>query len=170
MPEITGVFLGLLEDPMSFTRESAAMASLERMAVICYSKSCSASTLDDARLQLFSTGTKTLDTLPPTSAAFYQHVRRSILQACYFWKQSLLPRQVIPDYGDWGWKFNDTVKQWVPFWTTLQDASEACQFLKKCGCKKACTGNCKCFKADARCSYLCACQGGCANNGENDFI
>ena len=150
MTGLTGVFLGLLEDPMSFTRESAAMASLERMAVICYSKSCSACTLDDARLQLFSTGTKTLDTLPPTSAAFYQHVCRSILQVCYFWKQSLLQKQVIPDYGDCGWKYNDTVKQWIPFCTTLQDASEAYQFLKRCGCKKAYTGNCKYFEAYMR--------------------
>ena len=120
MPEMTGVYLGLLEDPMSFTRESAPMASLERMAVICYSKSCSASTLDDARLQLFSSGTKTLDTLPPTSAAFYQHARRSILQACYFWKQSLVPRQVILDYGDWGWKFNDTVGTFLDYLTGCQ--------------------------------------------------
>ena len=29
---------------------------------------------------------------------------------------------VIPDYGDWGWMYNHALKQWVPFWTTLQDA------------------------------------------------
>ena len=106
MPEITQVLLSVLDNPESFTLNSLGMSSLERFCVIMYSKSCSSQTLNDARLKLFSNGTKTLDTLPPTSAAYFQHVRRSILQACYFWKQSLLSMQVIPDYASWGWKYD----------------------------------------------------------------
>ena len=168
MPEITEVFLDLLDYPENFTLESPAMASLERLAVTFYSKSCSSATLDNARLQLFTTGTKTLENLPPTSSAFYQHIRRSILQASFFWKQSLLPMQNIPNYADWGWKYDGTHKQWLPFWTTRQDASKACLFLIKCGCKKSCHGNCKCFKADISCSALCGCHGGCTNS-RDDF-
>lgn len=168
MSEITPVFLTILDNPESFTLESPAMSSLERFCVIMYSKSSSSPTLNDARLQLFSNGTKTLETLPPTSAAYFQHVRRCILQACYFWKQSLLPMQIIPNYSSWGWKYDDKIQQWVPFWTTLPDASTACTFLIKCGCKKTCCGNCKCFKAGIRCSALCGCQGGCTNNNAED--
>ena len=167
MPDLTGVFLTLLEDPLSCTMDSPAMASLERMFVVCYSKSCSAPTLDEAHRQLFTTGTRTLDTLPPTTAAFYQHIHRSILQASFFWTQCLVPMQVIPDYAEWGWKLSENMKQWVTFWTIRKDASEACLFLTKCGCKKSCRGNCKCFKSAIQCSSLCSCRGGCTNNGDD---
>ena len=87
MPEITQVFLSVWDNPDSFTLNSLAMSSFERLCVIMYSKSCSSQTLNDARLKLFSNGTKTVETLPPTSAAYFQQVRRCILQACYLWKQ-----------------------------------------------------------------------------------
>ena len=84
MPDLTDIFIKLLDDPYSFIQESEMMARLDRLLISSYSKSCSSATLDDARLQLFSTGTKTLDALPPTSAAFYKHVRRAVLQASFF--------------------------------------------------------------------------------------
>ena len=36
---------------------------------------------------------------------------------------------------------------WLPHWTTLNDASNACSLLLHCGCARSCTGNCKCSRA-----------------------
>ena len=168
MPEMTQVFLWLLDNPEKFTMNSWVWNLLERYLIVQCSKSCSSSRLNDARLKLFQSGTKTLENLPPTSAAYFQHVKRAILQASFFWKQSLTPQQVIPNYALYGWKYDERVKQWVPHWTDLADTSTACAFLVKCGCKKACHGNCKCFKAGLRCSALCGCQGGCTNNNDDN--
>ena len=42
-------------------------------------------------------------------------------------------QQVIPDFAEWGWKLDEKVKQWVPFWTDLPDGSSACSLLLHCG-------------------------------------
>ena len=164
MPEMTDVFLSITDRPEAFTITSDKMRSLERFCILMYSKTCSAATLDDARLQLFSDGSRTLENLPPTTAAYYQHVRRSILQACFIWKQSLVSYQAVPNYSDWGWNYDEQKQTWVPHWTDLPDASAACSLLMKCGCQKACRGNFKCFKAHIHCSSMCLCKGGCTNN------
>ena len=78
------------------------------------------------------------------------------------------PTAVIPNYALYGWRFDERNKHWVPHWTDLSDTSTACAFLVKCGCKKACNGNCKCFKAGLKCSALCACNGGCTNNNNDN--
>ena len=161
MPEMTQVFIWLLENPEKFTMDSWVWNPLERYLIVQYSKSCSSSSLNDARLKLFQSGNKTLEHLPPTSAAYFQHVKRVILQASFFWRQSLTPQQIIPNFSSYGWKYDKLFKQWVPHWTELSDTSTACAFLVKCGCKKACHGNCKCFKAGLRCTGLCGCKGGC---------
>ena len=59
---------------------------LERFTVLMYSRSCSATSVDEARLQLFPHGSRTLQVLPSTKPALYQHVKGAILQACFFWK------------------------------------------------------------------------------------
>ena len=99
MSEMTQVFLWLLDNPEQFTMDSEVWNLLERYLIVQYSKSCSSSNLNDARLKLFQSGTKTLESLPPTSAAYFQHVKRAILQASFLWKQSLTPQQVIPNYA-----------------------------------------------------------------------
>ena len=145
MPEMTQVFIWLLENPEKFTMDSWVWNPLERYLIVQYSKSCSSSSLNDARLKLFRSGNKTLEHLPPTSAAYFQHVKRAILQASFFWRQSLTPQQIIPNFSSYGWKYDKLFKQWVPHWTELSDTSTACAFLVKCGCKKTCHGNCKCL-------------------------
>jgi len=46
-------------------------------------------------------GKKSLDTLPPTQAALYQHTRRAILQAT-IWSQATSVHMEFPDFQDWG--------------------------------------------------------------------
>ena len=126
---MTQVFIWLLENPEKFTMDSWVWNPLERYLIVQYSKSCSSSSLNDARLKWFQSGNKTLEHLPPTSAAYFQHVKRAILQASFFWRQSLTPQQIIPNFSSYGWKYDKLFKQWVPHWTELSDTSTACAFL-----------------------------------------
>ena len=43
----------------------------------------------------------------------------------------------------------------------LSEASKACYEMIKYGCKKGCTGNCKCKRYDLDCTELCWCGGDC---------
>ena len=132
-----------------------------------YKKTCSASTINEARHQLFTSGSRNLEArLPPTQAALFEHIKRAILQSCFIWKQSVLCQQKIPNFANWGWIFNMQKKKWVPIWISLPDASSACQLLWHCGCMVASQGNCKCYKARMLCTSLCKCDGGCLNSRE----
>jgi len=59
----------LNEAPESFTMESVHMQCIERFVVLMYSKTCGSATVNDARHHLFSNGSLSLDSIPPTQAA-----------------------------------------------------------------------------------------------------
>ena len=138
-----------------------------KKSVLMYSKGCAAAGVNEARHHLFTSGSRALESIPPTQAALFQHVKRAILQASFYWGQATLAQQDIPDFSDWGWeKDNNT---WQPLWTTLHsDASTACTILLHCGCLKTSIGKCKCKRAGVRCTTLCKCDGGCINNERGD--
>ena len=73
----------------------------------------------------------------------------------------------MPDFGEWGWHRDDS-GTWMPYWTSLADASNACSTLLHCGCIASCTRNCKCTRAGVNCTRLCKCEGGCINSDCND--
>ena len=60
MPELTETFLNLTQDPHTFSMDTDDMKQLERFTVLMYSRSCSATSVDEARLQLFTHGLRTL--------------------------------------------------------------------------------------------------------------
>ena len=157
----------LTEDLHSFTLESVHMQRIERFVVLMYSKTCGLATVDDARCHLFSTGSRSLENIPPTRAALFQHVKRSLLQVSFIWKQSTTCHQTIPVFHQWGWEHDEHSQVWLPVWTTLPDASKACALLLHCACTKGCRQNCKCCRADLHCTTLCKCKGGCLNNSED---
>ena len=101
----------------------------------------------------------TLDNIPPTEDALLQHVKRATYEAGFIWGQSLENIQQLPNLSDWGWQ--QIYDRWTPRWITLPEASKSCQELIHCGCKKACRGLCKCFKANLPCTALCRCAGQC---------
>ena len=138
------------------------MKSIEKFFVLQYSRTCEAVSVNEARQILFTKALRSFESL--TQCALYQHIKRSLLQACFYWKQATVSVQQIPDTSKWGWHFVESRNAWCPFWTHLDDVSTASRILLRCGCKKACKGNCKCSKADIRCSYMCTCEGGCENN------
>ena len=131
MPELSGVVNNLLNDPSVFDSDPNIFCLFERFMIVCYSKVSSATTLDEARLKLFETGTKVLETLPPTTAAYYQHCRRTILQGAFLWRQCFIAMMDVPLNSGWEWAWDGT--KWVPLWTTKKVASAVCEFLKKCG-------------------------------------
>ena len=129
-----------------------------------YSKHCAAVSVNEARKLMFTHGLKSLEKIPPTDHALFQHTQRTLLTAAYIWKQPLTRDPNIPDPGQWGWEWNERTKVWVPFWTELPAASQGCALLLHCGCVVACCGNCKCHRAGINRSILCKCKGGCTNN------
>ena len=100
MPELTQTFISLLENPKKYSKDTPKFQVLQRYMIHQYAKTSSANNLNEARLQLFSRGKKTLETLPPTVNSYYQHSRRALLQAAYIWDKAL----PIPDYSQYGWK------------------------------------------------------------------
>ena len=168
-PDATDTFVALTQDPISLTIYSEHMACLERLTVLMYSKNCGSSSVNEARKRLFTHGPKSLDSIPPTQHALFQHTKRALLIAAFTWKQSLPKDPELPDPTSWGWR-NDRTKAWVPHWTDLPDASRGCCLLLHCGCTIACRGNCKCHRAGIRCSIFCKCEGGCTNNDADNWL
>ena len=152
---------------MVLTIESPQMKSIEKFFVLQYSRTCEAVSVNEARQILFTKALRSFESL--TQCALYQHIKQSLLQARFYWKQATVSVQQIPDTSQWGWHFVESRNAWCPFWTHLDDVSTTSRILLRCGCKKACRGNCKCIKADIRCSYMCACEGGCENN-DGDWV
>ncbi|KAG0720495.1 hypothetical protein GWK47_048390 [Chionoecetes opilio] len=114
--------------------------------------------VNDARKRLFAHKSRALENIPPTQAALQQHIKRASLQGnC--WNQTLVLNPELPIPSDWGWTKEASGLQ--PLWTTLPEASKSCHELIHCGCKKGCTGRCKCTKAALKCTALCACSGDC---------
>ncbi|KAL8582187.1 hypothetical protein ACOMHN_004106 [Nucella lapillus] len=162
-PELTDTLITLTCNPQELSPQSQHMCALERFVVVMYSKGLGR--VNEARFRLFTSGKKTLEALPPTQAALYQHICRAVLQNI-FWTQATSVHQDIPDFHDWGWH-KDSNGGWLPFWTTLEDSSKACSILLQCGCAKSCTGNCKWCRAGVRCTSVCKCEGGCVNNEDS---
>ena len=167
MPDLTDTLVALTHNPDIFSLESVHMQQIERFVVLMYSKGCGAAGVNEARHRLFTTGSRSLENIPPTQAALFQHVKRALLQASFYWSQATSVQQEIPDFSEWGWH-KDGTSTWQPLWTTLSDASVACAILLHCGCLKACIGRCKCKRASVRCTTVCKCEGGCINNEGGD--
>ena len=158
-PDITEAFAKLSSQP-TLEEVRDIFPTVERFVVLLYSRSSNALTCNDARRELFCEG-RSIDAIPPTSAALFQHVLRAVFVTGYYWAQATVSMQELPSPEDWGWKLVDDV--YVPHWTELPEASVALRDLVKCGCKNnTCRGNCKCIKSgDLPCTELCKCKGQC---------
>ena len=134
-----------------FTRLSAPVSSItddefsiiEEFVVIMYDRESETNKFDEARLDLVADKQRQYNSVPPSSAALVQHVKKSALQSGHTWGEALSRIQNVSTPSNWGWKKENDV--WVPHWTSLAPIAASCQELLKCGCKKNCSGNCKCF-------------------------
>ena len=107
---------------------------------------------------MFTHGLKSLESIPPTKHALFQHAKRSLLIASFIWSNALIKSPEVPDPAQWGWEYNDRTKVWFPHWTDLPDVSQGCTLLVRCGCVVPCSGHCKCAKSGLRFYSLLICQ------------
>ncbi len=96
---------------------SGSNASWYRCTVV---KGCGSAGVNEAILRLFTSGTKSLERIPPTQATLFQHVKRAILQSSLYWHQALSAQQEIPDFSGWDWRIPgnrcappSTMLQWL---------------------------------------------------------
>ena len=84
LPELTDTLVALTDNPDLFTLESVYMRTIEHFVILMYSKGCGAAGVNEARHYLFTSGSKSLENIPPTQAALFQHVKRALLQGFYW--------------------------------------------------------------------------------------
>ena len=103
-----------------------------------------------------------LNTLPPTSEALQEHIKRAHIQVA-IWKGSLLENPPPLDPRHHGWTEDTYTKCLVP--VTLPEGvvkmTREAQELIKCACasQEPCrpTGKCSCVAAHVSCTVFCAC-------------
>ena len=157
-PEVTKSFLEIANVPSELSAD--CKENIERFVVLLYDRGSELSSVDEARQQLFCKRSRTLDRIPPTSAALEQHLLRASYQGGHVWSQIHLTLPELPSPAEWGWMKDG---HWKPVWTTLAQAQESCYELIHCSCKKACRGLCKCTRANLQRTALCSCGGNCYN-------
>jgi len=164
-PEATAAFAELSAMPSEVS--DSCFSVLEQFVILLYDRTNSLTSVDAARKQLFSRKSRTLDNIPPTKDALQQHVKRASYQAGHVWGQSLLTDPCLPSPSEWGWKLVNG--EWKPVWITIPQAAETCPELLRCGCKTGCTSRrCKCVRANLQCTSLCACDGECERDNDDD--
>ena len=156
-PAAIDAFLDLGAMPNRVT--DARMSVIERFVVILYYRTSVLNQVNEARQDLFSKQSRTLENIPPTQAALLQHTMHACYQAGHIWRQALTSQPTLPSPVEWGWEKDG--QSWKPFWTTLPQVKETCYELIHCGCKKGCRAQCKCCKASLSCTALCSCGGNC---------
>ncbi|GFO47368.1 hypothetical protein PoB_007387300 [Plakobranchus ocellatus] len=127
--EVTPVFSSLLTDPSTFNDD--CMSVLEAYVVLLYDRTCTETTVDSAKKNIFTTKDRSMDNIPPTKAALLQHTKRAIYQGGYVWGQALVRCPVIPSSNTHGWQKSGG-QGWQIFWTLLPEAVASCSELLKC--------------------------------------
>ena len=158
-PDVTTAFKELSMTPTAETVE-ICQPLIERFVIQMYDRSSKFTDINDARKELFTKRGRAMDAIPPTKAALCEHIKRVAYQAGHCWGQTLRSEPSLPSPDEWGWQKSDT-QTWQPLWTKLPEASRAIQELIKCKCMKGFKKNCKCKKANLRCTGLCGCVGTC---------
>ena len=74
----TTTFTAITQDPTSLTLDSLHMRRLERLTVLMFSKNCAAQSVNEARKLMFTHDLKSLDSIPPTQNALFQHAKRAL--------------------------------------------------------------------------------------------
>ncbi|KAK3732423.1 hypothetical protein QZH41_018359, partial [Actinostola sp. cb2023] len=143
-PEVTRSFLEIATAPDELSNNCTQ--TIERFVVLLYDRGSQLSSVDDARQQLFCKRSRSLDRIPPTSAALRQHLLRAAYQGGHVWSQVHVALPELPSPSEWGWEKDEF---WRPVWTTLPQAQQSCYELIHCSCKKACRGLCKCLLVHA---------------------
>ena len=77
------------------------MQTIERFVILLYDRTSTSTDVDKARCKLFAKNSN-VQLVPPTSAAFKQHVQRAVYQGGHIWGQALVPAPALFSPTDWG--------------------------------------------------------------------
>ena len=92
-PGLIETLITITEDPQCLTLESVHKEPIERYVVLVYSNtSGSIKYVNDARYIFFFDNSRYSENIPPTLAALFDHLKRSVLQACFICKQSTITK------------------------------------------------------------------------------
>ena len=83
MPHLKPVFGHLAEPVSEISTED--LEEIERYVVLQYQCTSSLVHINDARKQMFATGNRKIENIPPTRDALEQHVKCAIYQAGHIW-------------------------------------------------------------------------------------
>ena len=125
---------------------------LDRFTVMLYHKGGEEFSVNRVRKILFTSKSRSLQSLPPTRKALRQHCLSSAYQAGQVWGRSCSVNDNIPGPEGWGWTM--VAGEWKPIWSSLPSIWEACRELVKCSCL-GCHQRCSCLKAKVPCTLLC---------------
>ena len=154
MPEMTPIFarLGSKEEKIAISDRD--FKSLQRFVCVMYRRSSPHVRVNDARHAMFADGV-VIENIPPTEGALLQKTNRALL-ASIPWHHALDISPPKPNPQNLGWKKENG--RWKPHWSDLPIVVDALKKLIRCGCKKKCTGNCKCIQyVGLDCTPACAC-------------
>ena len=82
------------------------MQKLERCVVIMCSNGCGLVKVNEARHRLFTSCKNTLENIPHSQAALFEHVKRDVRYTSFYWKQATSVHQELPAFRECGWQNN----------------------------------------------------------------
>ena len=154
MPEMTPIFARLGSKGGNSSISARDFKYLQRFVCIMYRKSSPHVKVNEARHAMFAEGIA-IEHIPPTEGALMQKAKRALLQSIpWHYALDLCPPK--PPAQNFGWK--KVNGKWKPHWSDLSIVVDSIRNLISCGCKKRCTGNCKCIQfVGLECTPACAC-------------
>ena len=81
VPEITPLFCKLSQINSAVDINEDEYRLIEKFVVVLYNRTCNTETVNAAGRKLFAQENGTIENIPPTKAALYQHISRSVIQA-----------------------------------------------------------------------------------------
>ena len=156
--------------PGSGTEISADVLEVSRKFMCSlYGKKDFTGSLDELRCHLFQTKRSDIRFLPPTTDAFYLHLKRALYQVL-IWKRATSETLMLPPPTDFG----RTIRNGSLMACLMTKSPKPHLQLSKCNCRKdRCRSHCPCRKAKPRvlCTLACSCCGDpslCENIDERD--
>ena len=134
------------------TLEDSDYKNIEKFFCILYGMPL-VDDINKVRLHLFLKKSNQ-EALPPTRDALYLHIQRAHYQS-FIWKRAHLPKPIIPEATEFGWKMTDT-QTLKPILMTNDGITKDELNIIFCNCKTNCnTKRCRCKKNKLSCSLYC---------------
>ena len=134
MPEITPIFAQLGSNGVNRTISARDFKYLKGFVRVMYKKISSHVKVNETRHAMIADEGLAIEHIPSTEGALVQKAQRALFQSIIWHK---------PSTQNFGWK--KVNGKWKPHWPGLPVVVNSLRKLISSGCKKRCTGNCKCI-------------------------